>query len=284
MSPANTDGNNHFSILNLFNIILLLLVLGAAVYYFFFYQQQPEQVITPAVIEETIIIEPEPINIEKKDSQAVSTDEVITPEQPDETLPIIEVALDESDDSAVDSLSFFSDQTLIQDHLVKTDLLRSTVVFLDNFSQGEFLPKFSPLSAPKQAFVIEPDTQMMLMGDANYQRYAPHFLYLNSIDPKKFAQHYLRFKPLIDEAYAEISRPEAKFDEVIDRITELVNNTPTINAPIALQLESVSYSYQDEYLQSLNDAQKFLLRLGPTNLSILKKQIAAINAEIQALQ
>lgn len=284
MANSQQQDENSSSFLNSINIVFILLLLSAAVYLLFFYQS--DEIITKQVDNtplptqtETLLIE-ETITpvVQPKPEPEITT---IIDNRPAEIVPVQE-SLDESDAIAVDSLESFSNPDYINSLLIQTDLVRSTVVFLENFSRGNFLPKFSPLAAPSQPFMAEEgENKQLVIAQRNYQRYQAYFLYLNSIDNQKIAAYYFKFKPLIDEAYAEIAKPGSEFEDVLFKVIEQIETTPIINEPIALELESVSYTYQDEYLESLTDAQKFLLRLGPQNITLLKEKMIAIYTEIK---
>jgi hypothetical protein len=97
------------------------------------------------------------------------------------------------------------------------------------------------------------------------------------MDSEMLVQWYVELKPLIDQAYQELGYPDDEFGDVLqDAITkvldmEIPKTLPELNRP------SVMYKYKDESLESLDDAEKLLLRLGKENLLVIKSVMLEIN-------
>ncbi|MBB1272177.1 DUF3014 domain-containing protein [Psychromonas sp. SR45-3] len=196
----------------------------------------------------------------------------------DSNLPLI----DESDPLVLEAIEEFSEQTLIVDNLLEQDLLRSTVVFIDNFSRGEFLASFSPLLATDIPFRKKDSNGKTYVSVLNYHRYDNYTKFIDSIDSEKIVATYYMLKPLIDQTYAEISLPGVDFDEVLNDAIEMALSVPVINGPISLKSPSVMYLYNNPTLEALNHAQKLLLRLGGKNLTIIQAKLVEIQAQLMA--
>jgi len=189
-------------------------------------------------------------------------------------------SIDESDPVVLTAIQKFSEEPLIANNLLKIDLLRSTIVFIDNFSRGDFIASFSPLIAPKERFQIKKSGDKVYVSVLNYHRYDIYTQYIDTIDSKKLVQTYRSLKPLIDQSYAEISLPGADFDDVLNDAIDMALSVPVINGPITLKSPSVMYLFSNPELEKLNDAQKLLLRIGGTNLEKLQNKLKIIAVEL----
>ena len=92
---------------------------------------------------------------------------------------------------------------------------------------------------------------------------------------------YRELEPLIDDAYAEISPPGARFSDRLDAaIEELLDVTPPKGEP-KLKPKVVTYVYVDESLEGLSGAQRQLLRMGPDNVLLIKAKLRDLKAGLQ---
>jgi len=192
--------------------------------------------------------------------------------------------LQATDQSIYNALAKFSLQTADIKAKLHDDMLRNTVVFIENFSHGHFVAKFSPVLTPKKPFVTQQQGDKLVIDPTSYQRYDIYADYINSMDSKEFAQYYRELKPSIDGFYAEIAKPNTKFDDALNQAIDMVLATPVIYTPIEVNSPSVMYLYNDSALENLNDAQKLLLRLGPKNLAQIKHKLRSIQAALSITQ
>lgn len=189
--------------------------------------------------------------------------------------------LEASDQRIFSSLAEFSQQTANISALLHDDMLRNTVVFVENFSRGYFVSKFSPMTAPDEKFIVQHKEGKLIIDPRSYQRYDRYADYLDSIDSKAFVQYYQSLKPTIDDFYAEIAKPNATFDTALTKAISVVLTTPVIyDQEIEVNSPSVMYLYNNPELEVLNNAQKLLLRMGPDNLSKIKNKLRGIQAEL----
>ncbi|WP_409439577.1 DUF3014 domain-containing protein [Psychromonas sp. GE-S-Ul-11] len=199
---------------------------------------------------------------------------IIAPVDPD--LP----TLMESDPDVLLSIEEFSKPSLMNNKMLQKGIISSTVVFIDNFSRGDFIASFSPLLPPKLPFVIDREAGQAILSQQSYQRYDKYAAYIDSLDVKKLIKAYHTFKPLIDESYHEIARPGSEFHDVLNNAIDVALSVPVIEEPITLHSPSVMYLFDDPTLEDLNDAQKLLLRFGPDNLITIQNKLAEIQLEL----
>jgi hypothetical protein len=185
-----------------------------------------------------------------------------------------------SDQSIYSSLTEFSQQTTDVLFLLHNDILRSTVVFVENFRQGHFISTFSPMNPPKKPFMVRRKDGKIILDPLGYQRYDEYADYIYSFDSKAFVQYYRSLKPSIDEFYAEIAPKGANFDDALNEAIEVVLSTPILYQDIVLTSPSVMYVHEDKELENMNNAQKLLIRMGPQNLAKIKHKLRSIQAEL----
>ena len=63
---------------------------------------------------------------------------------------------------------------------------------------------------------------------------------------------------------------------VLERAIVELLRTPVVTGDVRLQPSPVTYAYADPRLESLSPAQKQLLRMGPRNVSIIKRKLREI--------
>ena len=225
------------------------------------------------LIEEVIVVDPviEPVSEPEVNEQTFAEKE-----------PVIVVPVLNESDSFVLALPLSSSPDYAK-LLIQTDIIRSFVVFTDNFSRGELVTRFSLFKKPDEHFsVLEKDKKIHL-NEQSYHRYDRYVNIINAMDIGFVTREYLRLKPLFDQAYQEIGYPENSFDAVLYNAIELAVNTPVIRQPITLVAPSVMYKFADPQLEALPDAQKLMLRMGPDNIVKLRAKLQQFQDVLQNL-
>ena len=227
-------------------------------------QIEPELNIEPEVIEpEMVLEEPEPIDLEP---------EIILP------------TLDESDSWFYTKLPTITWRKELLKLMVTDDMIRRFVVFTDNFSRGSLAYAHSPLVAPNSKFTaVEAENsngKKWQWDESSAQRFSQYVDLLRSMDSEMLIQWYVELKPLIDQAYAELGYPDDDFTDVLHNAITKVLDMEIPKAQPELERPSVMYKYKDPSLESLDDAEKLLLRLGKENLLVIKSIMLEINEKL----
>ena len=92
---------------------------------------------------------------------------------------------------------------------------------------------------------------------------------------------YDEYKPLINEAYAEIGYEGDAFTGTLEEAIDVLLDTPEPKGDMPLIRNSVTYQYAYSEWESLPDAQKQLLRMGPENMKKVKAALRNIKAELE---
>jgi len=200
--------------------------------------------------------------------------------EPEISLP----TLDESDSWFSTKLPTLTWRKELLKLVVTDDVIRRFVVFTDNFSQGTLAYEHTPLITPNTKFTAieeQTDRGVKWQWDENSaSRFGLYVDLLRSMDSEMLVQWYIELKPLIDQAYEELGYPEQDFTEVLHSAITKVLDMEIPKAEPELVRPSVMYKYKDESLESLDDAEKLLLRLGKENLLVIKSVLLEINEKL----
>lgn len=223
---------------------------------------EPEPVVEEPIIEEPAVVE-EPI-------VEVVKDPIVVPEEPKVVLP----SLEESDGWLKERLPSITWRKELLKLVIDDDMIRRFVVFTDNFSQGMVAYEHSPLVKPASEFTakeINQDGQITIKWDEmSTRRFSLYVDLLRSLDSDELITWYYELKPLIDEAYRELGYPDEDFTDILQDAMTKVLDMEVPKERQELVRPSVMYQYKDEYYESMDDADKLLLRLGKENLLVVK--------------
>lgn len=257
-------------------LLLAVAVLAGLLLFWYFGSGDEEPVeavavpVKPAVIPEPEVApapdiperpEPEPVTVVVPDPQTVEPPvppPLPTPEEADEMLrEQLEVA---GADAQLNGL------------IGAEDPMDVSAKLLDGASKGTILRKILPASAPTQAFSTVGEGEEIYMSPEGYQRYNAYADSIASLDTNSLVDGFHNLRPLYERAYEQLGLDPADFDNAIIRTLDLILATPEIESPIALERESVMYTYADPELEALPEIQKQLLRMGPDNIRRIKAQ------------
>ena len=291
MAYPDTHKESSYSLINIILIAICVGIFAYSIYYFSSASEEPK--LQDEYIEEELSDDPivdreeeqeQEEEVEEIENNADIEEELAPLEEPTDTNFFIDDTVPEVvEPTALDNIAKFSDLDFISNYLIPDDLLRSTIVFIDNFSRGDFIVRFSPIIAPRASFTVEQNDNKLYIDPISYERYDDYTLYFESIDSKLLIESYIALQSIINDTYAEISRPGVNFLLPLNQAIEVVLSTPVIHEAIELKSPSVMYVFADPELEGLNDAQKLMLRFGPNNLNIIKHKLRAIQIEFETL-
>lgn len=265
--------------------IIIAAIIAFVIYYYVILADKSDTIEanTTAVIETV----EEPIKVPELPPEIIepelSTDP-IEEETVDIEPEIILPTLDESDTWFSTKLPELTWRKELLKLLVTDDMIRRFVVFTDNFSQGTLAYEHTPLVTPNTKFTaLEQETEQGTQwqwDESSTRRFSMYVDLLRSMDSEMLVQWYGELKPLIDQAYAELGYPEEDFTDKLQNAITKVLDMEIPKAQLELSRPSVMYKYKDESLESLDDAEKLLLRLGKENLLVIKSVMLEINEKL----
>ena len=270
---------NHTNKLKL--IISVIIVLAVAIVVVFWMAQQqssePQQQRSEPQVEQPAEAEPEPVVPE------ISETVELEPEPEPDPEPVVEPAkplptLSNSSEAVVAELTEHEqDTTLIKGE----QLIRDTVVFVDNLRQGIVVRDKAIVEAPKGQFRVLEQNDKVYIDPRSYDRYNTIVDWFVSLDTQVLVDLFTRYKPLSKAALAEIGYPDENPENVLLDAIDVLLATPSVGTVIELNDDSVMYRYADPTLEALPAAQKQMLRIGPDNIRRVKLKLEDLQQALQ---
>jgi hypothetical protein len=256
----------------------LPLVLLAAAFAAFWWLRAREPASEPAPTEEPLA---SPAPLGEAEPPATFAEPEVEPSPVPEATPAEELPpLAESDAPAREAGGALSSHPLVREALRESGVIERFVAVVDQLAEG---------LAPRRDFAaLQPEGRFLVLGDddapridpASYRRYDALAAAVAALDPRAVAATYRRFAPLCEEAYRSLGYPEGGFDARLRSALALLAATPRIDASPALVAEVKRYEFADPELESLTDAQKQLLRMGPDNAARITAKLREIEAQL----
>lgn len=216
-----------------------------------------------------------------EETAPVATEGVATPSTTDEVSPVSGETLDlprldESDAFVRNLVTGLSSRPELATWLATEGLIRNVVVVVDNIAEGATPTKHLRVFAPKSGFRAAGPDDALLVDPRSYARYDALADAVDSVDTQGLVQTYRNLRPLFDQAYIDLGHPDGNFDVALQRAISHLLATPDPPADVRLTSHVRSYHYADPALESLSEAQKLLLRMGPRNARLVKDKLREI--------
>jgi hypothetical protein len=265
-------------------IIGIVLTIIIVLWFILSKEENKSEIVNEVAVEEVIKEEPLPIPdviepeiIDEPLQQEVVEEDIVEPEA---LIPTLE----ESDAWLEEKLPTITWRKELLKLVIDDNMIRRLVVFTDNFSQGILAYEHSPLIKPITAFSgreINENGEVVIKWDKNStRRFSLYVDLLRSVDSDVLVSWYYELKPLIDEAYRELGYPEEDFTDILQDAITKVLDMEIPKERLELTRPSVMYKYKNDDIESLDDADKLMLRLGKENLLVIKSVLLEINEKI----
>jgi len=262
-------------------LLLAVLVVGSGGFYYWKYFQEQagleqQSVESPPAIEpqEPAILYPVP---KAPLSPDTSDNEPAAEEEP---LPTLE----DSDAAFKKAYERLFDQSVFGKLFIFQEFANRFVVIVDNLTAPKLPQKYQLIRPPEGYFLATKKTEeRQFIDPANYHRYDLYVQFMDAIDTKAIAAVYVRYYPLLQQAYESLGYPNQYFN---DRLIEVIDNllvTPDVKTPVELVRPSVYYKFADPDLESLSAGQKILLRIGYDNAIKVKSKLRELRQTLATL-
>jgi len=279
-----TGSTSAFNLYWIIGALIVLIPVGAGLYYLLDHDEpQP----STTAIEHTTPVEqaqtptaaaapaPEPELLSEKLVRATVADQPTikpVPQLPD---------LDNSDQDIIQALSALSNHLSFKTWFNSTEIIRKTVILTDNISTGKLARKYLFIPSPSVKFSTYRVGSIEYMDPASYARYDRYIDIIGSIDIDKTAALYQKYRPLLNQAFAELGYPDRSFHETLMSTLETFLKAPIIENDLQITRPSVMYKYVDPNLEALPAIHKQLLRIGPNNTRKLQHKLAQIKRALE---
>ena len=161
--------------------------------------------------------------------------------------------------------------------LSEADILRRLVAAVNLIAEGNSPRTVLGFLAPGAKFEVRREHGRYFQSPKSYARYDLVTRTLTSIDPAAAAKAYAALKRYVDAAFSEIGRPTRTFDAVLRQAIDGLTHAPVSDEEPELREGVMVYTYADPKLESLNAAQKHLLRMGPTNARSIQRWLRQLD-------
>lgn len=180
--------------------------------------------------------------------------------------------LDESDPLVRTLVSMLSSHPRLAQWLATDGLIRTFTVAVENIATGQTPSIHLAALRPAGSFTTLDGEDTVLVDPRSYERYAEIADVFASVDAQGAARLYTSLRPRIEQAYRELGHPES-FDRALERAIVSLLEVPVPANDAALVPEGAVYHFADPAIESLNGAQKQLLRMGPRNVRTVQAKL-----------
>jgi hypothetical protein len=131
-------------------------------------------------------------------------------------------------------------------------------------------------------FSVEDQRGSLTIDPASYRRYDTVAQVFVSLDTEGAVELFSELKPLIDEAYREISPPGSRFEDRLAGAIDHLLDVPVLSGAVPVEKKVLTYTYADEKLESLSGAQRQFLRMGPDNVRRCQIKLRDLKLALQS--
>jgi hypothetical protein len=189
-----------------------------------------------------------------------------------EPLPEIVEAepLDESDGAIKNAFMTMATSPLVGKYLINEGLLQKFVINVNSIANQEMSPNYSLVVAPEEKFRVYQQADREWIDTSSYKRYNTYIDALESMSTDDLVKLMDTYRETLEAKFAEISPPNASFDNMLFKAINELLNTPIVPLPIEVYSDSVMFKFKDEQIEALSGPQKQLIRTGPENTRRIK--------------
>ncbi len=237
-------------------ILVIVLIAAAVVIYFFVISGPKKGAEIPLKVEQ---IGPE---IEEEPGPSLK-------EKPEP----LDVRLEESDPLIRSRAKDLSLHPVFNKWLKTKEIIRKFVASVDNIAHGHSPRAHIDFFGLDEKLRVISENGKTLIDPRSYSRYDVVADVFSSLNTEGCVRFYWQMKPVIQEAYRELGYPEKDFHETLLQAIQELLKVPLVEEKIAVEADVTTYTYENPRLENLSDAQKHLLRMGPSNVEIIKGKL-----------
>lgn len=203
----------------------------------------------------------------------------VPPAEAAEPLP----TLDDSDAAAWAALSGLAGGDLAA-WLVPEHLVRRLVTTIDALPRRDVTRQVYAARDVPGALAVAESGGRTYLDAGNFARYDAAVSLFDAVDSRALVGAYVRFYPLLQQAYREVAGPDRHFN---DRLVEVLDHLLAAPEPGAvLELVPVEgkprWAFADPRLEGASIGHKALWRMGPDHAARVKAKLASLRALVAA--
>ena len=163
---------------------------------------------------------------------------------------------------------------------VPDDFVKKLVATVDSLARQDVAARMNPAKPPADKFVTAGEGDSIVLGAANFARYAPWIELVDSLDADATVALYKRLYPQFQAAYENLGNPDGYFNDRVVEVIDHLLSAPEAPATIALAQPNVLYEFADPALEAESAGRKLLLRMGPGNAARVKAKLREIRSRV----
>ena len=207
---------------------------------------------------------------------AASTDVPLATSEPE--LP----PLDQMDGFLRALLGTLSTRPELARWLATDNLVRQMALIIDRVASGDTPAKDLALLAPDDEFGVRGRGRSRTIDPASYSRYDGIAETIATLDAEAVARVYRTIRPRLNEAYRAMGRTTSDVDQALLAALDVLIATPVPKGSVRIvEGRGATWAFADPELESLEPAQKQLLRMGPENAARIIEKLKDVKARIQ---
>jgi hypothetical protein len=181
------------------------------------------------------------------------------------------------DDAFRDAIARLSTHPTLASYLVHDRLLRRFVLAVDAVAGGYSPADEVEFLKPAKPFVVREDQGRLVIASGSYRRYDLVADVFTSLDSNGAVELYRRFSPRLEMIYQEVGWANDDFDTRLREAVDHLLEVPAPGGEVEVEQRAIVYAFAEDRFETLTDAQKQFLRMGPRN-------VAAIQAKLRELR
>ena len=193
----------------------------------------------------------------------------------------LDFGLNNSDQPVREMLSVCSTHPTFVGWLKQSNLIRRCVAAVDNISNGVSPAAHLGFLMKRGGFKAVNMGDQSKIDPTGYIRFQLVTMALGSMDTAELTAMFKKILPVLEEAYQELGYPDKSFRLTLAEAFDVLLRTPEVTGDVLLEEKVTSYGFKDPSLESLNDAQKHLLRMGPQNAAKILHKIREFYAALK---
>lgn len=162
------------------------------------------------------------------------------------------------------------------------EFVRKVVATVDSLARDDVAARMNPAKPPAGSFATAGEGDALVLGAANFARYATWVELVDSLDTDATVALYRRLYPQFQKAYEDLGNPDGYFNDRVIEVIDHLLSAPPAPATIALAQPSVYYVFADPALEAESAGRKLLLRMGPGNAARVQAKLKEIRDRIAA--
>jgi len=108
----------------------------------------------------------------------------------------------------------------IDAYLRPDGIIRHIVAFVDSLPRKHISPDSQPIKPIVGGFIATGDEQATPLSAENAAKYAPYVAVIRKVDPRLVSDVYFHYHALFQQAYEELTKSRARFD---DRVLQAID-------------------------------------------------------------